>query len=150
MDPIDARCDARTKTIEARADQVFAALCDVDRIARWWGPHGFTSTFHQFEFRPGGRWRLTLHGPDGQDHPNEYRLLRIEADRLLEIDHPSADHHFNLTIELQPRGQGTVVAWRQTFDTVDEYRPLADFLAQANDQVLQRLRAEVLRLPGAP
>lgn len=145
MEPIEARSDARTQAIDATPHQVFAAMCDPQRIARWWGPDGFTSTFHRFQFHPGGSWQLTLHGPDGANHPNEYRLVRIEPDRLLELDHPSDDHHFTLTIELRPQGQGTLVAWQQTFDTVDDYRPLAGILEQANEQVLQRLCAEVRR-----
>ena len=38
------------------------------RFARWRGPKGFTSAFHTFEFRDGGSWLFTMHGPDGQDH----------------------------------------------------------------------------------
>ncbi len=148
MEAVEARSDTRTRLIEATADAVFAALRDPVRVARWWGPNGFTSTFHRFEFRPGGAWQLTLHGPDGTDYPNEYRVLRIEPDRLLEIDHPSHDHHFILTIELLRQGEGTLVAWRQTFDTVNDYRALADFLAQANQQVLERLSAEVCGASG--
>ena len=56
-------------------------------VARWWGPVGFSSTIHAFDFQPGGDWRLTLHGPDGTDYPNHNRFARIEPDRLLVIDH---------------------------------------------------------------
>jgi len=149
MEPIDARSDARTKTIDGSAADVFAAMCDPARFARWWGPDCFTSTIHEFQFYPGGRWLLTLHGPDGKDYPNEYRLVRIQEGRLIEIDHPSEDHHFVLKIELLENGKDTVVAWQQTFDTVDEYLRLADFLAQANEQVLERLSAEVRRASSA-
>ncbi len=149
MEPVEARSDARTKTIEASNADVFAAICDPARVARWWGPDGFTSTIHEFQFRPGGEWHLTLHGPDGSSHPNEYRLLRIEPDRLVEMDHPSDDHHFTLRIELLQQGANTVVAWTQTFDTVDAYQQLASFLAQANEQVLARLSAEARRPSSA-
>lgn len=145
MEAVEARSDTRNKTIEASAADVFAALRDPERVSRWWGPDGFTSTVHAFQLHPGGRWHLTLHGPDGTDYPNEYRLIRLEADRLMELDHPSESHHFILTIELLPQGQNTVVLWQQTFDTIGEYQLLAEFLAQANEQVLERLSAEVRR-----
>ena len=145
METSDARSDTRAKTIEARAADVFAALCDPLRVARWWGPDGFSSTVHEFQLQPGGRWHLTLHGPDGTDYPNGYRLIRFETDRLLELDHPSNDHHFVLTIELLPQGKNTVVLWQQTFDTIEAYQLLAEFLAQANEQVLERLSVEVRR-----
>ncbi|UXY13627.1 SRPBCC domain-containing protein [Chitiniphilus purpureus] len=143
MEPINARSDVRTKLIEATPAQVFAAIRDPSKVARWWGPDGFSSTIHQFEFHPGGWWRLTLHGPDGTDFPNEYRLVRIEPDRMVQIAHPSPDHCFVLTIELTRRGDATLVSWQQTFDQAEHYQPLAEFLAQANEQVLARLAAEV-------
>ena len=89
----EARSDSRHRFIAASPAEVFAAMSDPARIARWWGPRGFASTIHEFEFRPGGRWLLTMHGPDGTNHPNESRFTRIVPDRLFEIEHFSG-HHF--------------------------------------------------------
>ena len=144
MEPVDQRSDSRSLFVAATPAQVFAAMCDSARIARWWGPDGFTNTIHQFDFRPGGTWRLTMHGPDGKDYPNESRFTRIGTDRLLEIEHLSG-HHFVLTIGLHPVSGGTQIQWRQTFDTIEHYQGIAQFLAGANEQNLQRLSAEVLR-----
>ena len=144
MEPIEKRSDTRSHLVAATPAQVFAAMGDAARIARWWGPDGFTNTIHQFDFRPGGTWRLTMHGPDGKDYPNESRFARIEADRLFEIEHLSG-HHFMLTIELLPDAGGTRIHWRQTFDTIEHYEQIAQFIAGANQQNLQRLGAEVLR-----
>lgn len=116
-------------------------MSDPARVARWWGPAGFTNTMHKFEFAPGGSWLLTMHGPDGASYPNESRFIRIVADRLFEIEHLDG-HHFLLTIELHPHAGGTEVKWRQTFDTVET---TADwqFVACANEQNLERLAGEV-------
>ena len=70
MEPVEHRSDIREKRIAATPGQVYAALGDPARVARWWGPAGFTNTIHTFDFRPGGTWRLTMHGPDGKDYPN--------------------------------------------------------------------------------
>lgn len=35
---------------------IFAAIETPERLARWWGPDGFSNTFEVFEFRTGGRW----------------------------------------------------------------------------------------------
>ena len=115
---------------------------DPVRVARWWGPAGFTNSIHQFDFYPGGKWLLTMHGPDGKDYPNESRFTRIEPDKTLEIEHFSG-HHFILTIELQAKAGGTEVQWCQTFDTLAHYQRIADFVASANEQNLDRLAAEV-------
>lgn len=144
MEHLENRSDFRSKILPASPADVFAAMSDPARIARWWGPAGFTSTIHQFDFRPGGRWLLTLHGPDGKDYPNESRFTRIETDRLFEIEHLSG-HHFLLTIELQPKAGGTEVRWLQAFDTVEHYQSIAELVASANEQNLERLAAEVQR-----
>ncbi len=85
-----------------------------------------------------------MHGPDGKNYPNESRFTNIIADQLFEIEHLNG-HHFILTIELAPSGMGTEVKWRQTFDTLENFSKIAEFVAAANDQNLERLSAEVLR-----
>jgi uncharacterized protein YndB with AHSA1/START domain len=144
MEPVDKRSDSRSTFVAATPTQVFAAMSDPTRVARWWGPDGFTNTIHQFDFRPGGIWLLTMHGPDGKNYPNESRFARIVPGELLEIEHLSG-HHFVLSIALQASAEGTQVRWRQTFDTVEHYDRIAQFVAGANEQNLQRLGAEVLR-----
>ncbi len=42
-----------TRVIDARPDRVYQAFVVPDRLARWWGPEGFTNTFHEFDPRPG-------------------------------------------------------------------------------------------------
>jgi hypothetical protein len=148
MEPVEKRSDRRSKFVNASAAQIFAAMCDPSRVARWWGPDGFTSTIHQFDFQPGGTWLLTMHGPDGKDYPNESRFMRLVTAEIFEIEHLSG-HHFILSIELRPSGAGTQVHWRQTFDTVEHYERLAEFVARANEQNLHRLVAEVQRSGGA-
>lgn len=144
MEAIECRSDSRTKFILASPAQVFAAMEDPARVARWWGPDGFTSSIQTYEFVPGGRWLLTMHGPDGKDYPNESRFTRIVRDQCFEIEHLNG-HHFVLTLDLVPCAGGTNVLWRQTFDTAEHYSALAAFVATANEQNLARLAAEVAK-----
>jgi uncharacterized protein YndB with AHSA1/START domain len=145
MELTNERSDSRSRLIPAKPGDVFAAMSASDRLARWWGPAGFTSTIRVFEFRPGGRWLFTLHGPDGKDYPNENRFTRIVHDRVFEIEHVSEDHHFVLTIELEAQGSNTIVKWRQTFDTAGHYQKVLAIVSVANEQNLERLAAEVRR-----
>jgi len=148
MEPIDKRSDSRSIFIAASMEHVFAAMNDPARVARWWGPDGFKSTIHKFDFQPGGTWLLTMHGPDGKDYPNESRFTRIVSSELIEIEHLSG-HHFILSIELRPLDKGTQVHWRQTFETIEHYQQISQFVASANEQNLQRLAAEVLHSGNA-
>ncbi len=76
-----------SREIPATPKTVFAALSDPVRLARWWGPDGFSNSFQTFEFHHGGRWLFTMHGPDGADYANESEFLEIVPDALVRIRH---------------------------------------------------------------
>ena len=76
-----------TRYLPAAPAAVFAAISDPARLARWWGPDGFTNTFHTFDLRPGGAWLFTMHGPDGTDYPNQSEFLEIAQDARVRIRH---------------------------------------------------------------
>ena len=59
-----------TRLIDAPRELVFEAWTDPKHVDKWWGPRGFTSTTSEMDVRPGGIWRLVMHGPDGRDYPN--------------------------------------------------------------------------------
>lgn len=143
-DPEGTRTDYRERWINAPQEEVFAAFSNPDRLAKWWGPEGFTSTYEVFEFRPGGHWRFTMHGPDGKDYWNESILVEIVANEKVVIEHHSG-HHFILTITYKPDREGTLIGWRQEFDTSEHFREIAEFIAQANEQNLDKMEAEVMR-----
>ena len=133
---------ATSREIPAPVEQVFAAFTDPERLARWWGPKGFSSTFEVCEFRIDGPWRFVLHGPDGTDYPNQNRFEVVEPERVV-IEHIAQPHHFRLTITLAAQGEQTLVGWRQVFDTAAEKQRVAQFVIPANEQNLDRLAAEV-------
>ena len=134
-----------SRLIDAPREQVFAAFADPARLARWWGPSGFTSTFEVFEFRAGGAWRFVMHGPDGTNYPNENRFTEIVAPQRVVVEHVGVPHHFELTITFAAQGARTLIGWRQVFDSAEEKQRVAAFVAPANEQNLDRLAAEALR-----
>ena len=100
--------------IPATVAQVFAAISQPERLARWWGPAGFTNTFDVCEFRTGGRWAFTMHAPNGGNHPNESLFEEVTAPSRVVVRHVS-EPKFRLTIGLAPSAAGTVVTWSQVF-----------------------------------
>jgi uncharacterized protein YndB with AHSA1/START domain len=135
-----------SRVIDAPRDRVFRAIAEPGRLARWWGPDGFTSTFETFELRPGGAWRFVMHGPDGTDYPNESAFLEVVEPERIVLEHLSENHHFLLTITLADEGGKTRVGWRQLFDTAEHKRRIAAVVSDANEQNLSRLASEVARL----
>lgn len=123
---------------------VFAAFEQSERLANWWGPDGFHSTFEIFEFKPGGFWRFTMHGPNGADYLNEARFLAIEPARKIIIEHLSKPH-FQLTITLAGTAAGTRVTWEQAFDSVDVAAAMKHIVEPANEQNLSRWQQAVAR-----
>jgi len=133
-----------SREIPAAMEQVFAAFSDPGRLARWWGPAGFTNTFDVCEFKPGGRWSFTMHGPDGQNYRNESVFAEIAPPSRIKIGHLS-EPKFYLTITLQPSGTGTLLSWLQEFENPEVAKRLEHILRPANEQNLDRLSAEALR-----
>jgi len=134
--------------IPATVEQVFAAISAPERLARWWGPSGFSNTFNTCEFKNGGRWSLIMHGPDGKNYPNENVFAEIEPPRSIIVQHVS-EPKYRLIIVLTPSVAGTVVSWSQTFESADVARRMGKIVAPANRQNLERLSDEVRRKAGS-
>lgn len=132
-----------SRLIDAPRERVFRAFAEPAHLARWWGPDGFTSTFEVFELRPGGRWRFVMHGPDGTDYPNESVFLEVVAPERVAFEHLSAGHHFVMTITFAAQGDATLIGWRQVFDSAAHKDRVARIVAEANEQNLNRMAAEV-------
>jgi uncharacterized protein YndB with AHSA1/START domain len=145
MTSTDGRTHATQRLIDASCATVYAAFRNARHLARWWGPEGFSNVFEHFDFRSGGAWRFTMHGPDGNAFWNESVFLEVEPEQRVVIEHLS-DHHFVLTISFVAQGPGTVVHWRQTFDSEDHYRQISRMVATANEENLDRLAREVLNV----
>jgi uncharacterized protein YndB with AHSA1/START domain len=138
-----------TRTLDVPREQVFAAFADPARLARWWGPKGFTSTVHAYDFRPGGAWRSTLHGPDGVDYPNESQFVEIAAPGRIVFRHLSREHPYEMEITLEPQGGGTRMTWRMSHPTASACARVRPFVVEGNEQNFDRLAAELARV-GAP
>ncbi|TAK90086.1 MAG: polyketide cyclase [Burkholderiaceae bacterium] len=136
-----------TREIPASPAEVFAAFEEPNRLAKWWGPDGFHNTFDICEFKPGGLWQFTMHGPEGTDYPNKSVFVEIEAARKVVIDHVSPPR-FRLTVEFSLCAAGTLVTWVQAFEDPAVAAAVRHIVEPANEQNLNRLTAEVVAGAG--
>lgn len=74
------------RVLNAPRDLVFRAWAEEKHRAQWWGPKGFSTKTSEFDFRPGGRWRHVMVGPDGTAYPNRADYIRIVEPELIEYD----------------------------------------------------------------
>jgi len=131
-----------TRAISVLPERIFAAFSDPEQLAKWWGPSGFSNTFNQFQFQPGGKWSFVMHGPDGTDYPNESEFIDIVPNEKVVIRHHSQPN-FTLTITITGLGNGCKIHWLQEFDNDEVSRNVAHIVEPSNEQNLDRLTAVV-------
>jgi uncharacterized protein YndB with AHSA1/START domain len=66
-----------SRLLHAPRELVWEAWTNPKHVVNWWGPRGFTNTTKQHDFRVGGYWEHTMHGPDGTNYPNKAKFLEI-------------------------------------------------------------------------
>ena len=143
----DPREVATSRLLPYPAEAVFSAFADPQRLARWWGPEGFTNTIQEFDFRPGGRWRVVMHAPNGADFANESEFVELDSPRRIVFRHLEPVHAFVMTLTLRPEAGGTRLGWSMCFDQAEEAARVRPFVVVANEQNLDRLEQELAR-PG--
>ena len=108
-----------SRLIEAPPDLVFEAWTDPRHVAKWWGPRGFTTTTHEMDVRPGGDWRLTMHGPDGRDYYNHIVFDEVvRPERLVYRHVPETGTEpvsFQTTVTFVAQGSATLLSMRMLF-----------------------------------
>ena len=88
-----------------------------DHIKNWWGPNGFTNTIHQMDFKEGGEWKLTMHGPDGTNYPNRSIFKEIVPFKKIVFEH--FNPNFITTVLFESKGDATLINWTLLFDTAE-------------------------------
>ncbi|MFO7544381.1 MAG: SRPBCC domain-containing protein [Trueperaceae bacterium] len=154
--PRDDRELVISRLFDAPRDLVFEAYTNVDAKSQWWGPHGFTTTTHAADVRPGGEWRFTMHGPDGTDFPNRIVFREIAAPERLVYDHDDDGEargvevrtRFVAEIDFEERGNQTLLTLRQRWPSAEVLaKKEATFGALAGgQQTLQRLAHHLARI----
>jgi uncharacterized protein YndB with AHSA1/START domain len=132
------------RTFDATRERVLAAFADPVRLARWWGPRGFTNTIDAYEFQPGGRWRSTMHAPDGASFPNDSVFDVVEPERIV-FRHLDASHPYEMTIRLEERDGKTSVTWRMRHESAAVCAKVRPYVVAGNEENFDRLAEELAR-----
>lgn len=108
-----------TRLFDAPRELVFEAWTNPQHLEQWWGPNGFTTTIYEMDVRPGGVWRLVMHGPDGRDYKNKLVYLEVKKPERLVYKHDpekgSEPGNFEVTVTFDARGEKTEVTMRMLF-----------------------------------
>lgn len=122
------------RVYDAPVKLVWEAWTDLEQASQWWGPRGFSFTNINKDFRPGGRWVYTMHGPDGIDYPNITTYHEIEKYQKLVYDHGgTADRQklFTVMVTFKEELGKTTMTMVMSFDTAEMARETQKFIKKA-------------------
>lgn len=132
-----------SRSFDAPPALVFRAWTSKEHLLRWWGPKDFTATSQRLEFREGGSYRHTIHGPDGKSYGMSgiYREI-VEPERIVFTFAWDDEPETLVTVTIRPEGDGTRLTFRQ--------EPFADAASRDSHEsgwgeCLDRLVAEIAR-----
>lgn len=115
-----------SRLLDAPRELVWKMWSDVQHLHRWWGPTGFATTTHDFDFVPGGVWRHIMHGPDGTDYPNLVVFREIVPPSRLVYENgwdlPGAPVDFEVVVTLAAEGKKTKLSIHMTFRDATAFR----------------------------
>jgi uncharacterized protein YndB with AHSA1/START domain len=106
-----------SRTLSAPRSLVWKAFTQPEHIIHWWGPTGFTNTFHEFSFTEGGVWRFIMHGPDGTDYNNRVIFTEITPMDRIAYDHDDDNTNglgFKAVITFEDQGTNTFITLHMT------------------------------------
>ncbi len=134
-----------TRIFDAPRDLVWRAWTDPKQIVQWWGPNGFTTTTYEMDVRPGGIWRLVMHGPDGRDYHNRITFLEVVEPERLVFKHGGGEDvepvNHTTTVTFEALGRKTKLSMRMLFESPEARRFVAEKYGAVDglDQTLGRL-----------
>jgi uncharacterized protein YndB with AHSA1/START domain len=113
-----------TRLFDAPRELLFEVWTDPKHIVQWWGPRGFTTTSTEMDARPGGVWRLTMHGPDGVDYKSRIVYIEVVKPKRLVYKHAGEDKDeavkFQVTVTFEEVGAKTRLTMQMVFETAAE------------------------------
>lgn len=118
------------RTLDASPEQVWKMWTDPERLAKWWGPTGFTCPGARADVRVGGRYVIGMTTPERQDIWGAGTYLTVERPRRLAFTDGFSDKDGNpmpasaygmpadhpdqmvMRVEFEPDGGGTRMVLR--------------------------------------
>jgi uncharacterized protein YndB with AHSA1/START domain len=127
-----------SREFDAPRELVFKAYTEAERLAKWWGPKGFTMKSAKVDLRPGGTFHYGMVGPDGSEMWGKFVYREITPpERMVFIvsfsdenggttRHPMAPtwplHMINTLTLTEHAGKTTVTLRAAAYQATDEER----------------------------
>lgn len=125
---------------------VFKAWSNTEHLKNWWGPKGFTNTFHEFDFREGGKWTFTMHGPEKGNYENDVEFIKIDEPNLIAWKRHSKPLFQILTTFETISENETKVVFKMLFETEEESQKLKPYVVDKNEENFDKLEVELSKM----
>jgi uncharacterized protein YndB with AHSA1/START domain len=133
------------RTFNAPIELVWEAWTNPKNLTNWWGPKGFTNTFHTFDLKPEGDWKFTMRSPDGSEFLNHSIFEEIAKPEKLTFRHISG-HIFKVVVTFDDSNGQTKLTFKMIFETKEECDETKVYAVDANEQNFDRLEEELARM----
>lgn len=127
------------RVLNAAVTTVYQAFANPDLLKLWWGPEGFTNTIHEFDLKPGGKWVLTMHGPEKGNYENASVFTTVLPNKLVSWTRKSQPL-FDMEIGFEQLEEDkTRISFRMMFETAEACEKLRKFVTPNNEENFDRL-----------
>ncbi|MBW1653920.1 SRPBCC family protein [Flavobacterium quisquiliarum] len=135
-----------TRVFSFPQELVFKAWSEPEHLKNWWGPNGFTNTFHEFDFREGGKWTFTMHGPEKGNYENDVEFIKIEKPNLIAWKRHSKPLFQILTTFEAISENETKLVFKMLFETEEECQKLKPYVVDKNEENFDKLEIELSKM----
>lgn len=137
-----------SRILNSTVEKVYRAFADQTHLKNWWGPEGFTNTIHEFDLQPGGKWMLTMHGPEKGNYENSSIFKTVKPLKLISWTRVSQPL-FDMEITFEKINESkTEISFRMIFKTAEECEKIRKFAEPKNEENFDRLEKELLEMQG--
>ena len=127
---------------------LYEAFANPLYLKKWWGPNGFSNTFHEFDLRPNGKWSLTMHGPEKGNYENAVVFTNVEAYKLISWSRLTPPF-FDMEVGFKEIDEHhSEIYFRMIFQTEEEHAKMVTFVAPKNEENFDRLERELKKNEG--
>lgn len=132
-----------TRVFNTPRPKLYRAWSNPKHLKNWWGPKGFTNTFHEFDFRVGGKWSFTMHAPDKGHFNNACEFTYIEEPSLIAWKRHSQPLFSVVAVFEEISANQTRLIFKMLFDTPQACSKLRPFVTDKNEENFDRLETEL-------
>ena len=135
-----------SRIVSFSQELVFKAWTDPNHLKNWWGPAGFTNTFHEFEFKEGGKWNFTMHGPEKGNYVNSCEFTDLQFPSLIAWKRYSQPLFRVIVTFEEFNPNQTRIIFRQIFETARECNKIKPFVLDKNEENMDKLEMEIANM----